>query len=105
MLRGKIATLPHFRGDDHGNKCTSSRRQSSWQIRLTICEKGYESCSPIVVTVGSPPQTTIEGGLPMGLLLRDDRQMKALTGVSQAQFDFLLPAFSYRLSGDPTTTL
>ncbi len=41
----------------------------------------------------------------MGLLLRDDRQMKALTSVSQAQFDFLLPAFSYRLSGDPTTTL
>ncbi len=41
----------------------------------------------------------------MGLLLRDDRQMKALTGVSQAQFDFLLPALSYRLSGDPTTTL
>ena len=31
----------------------------------------------------------------MGLLIRDDRQMKALTGVSQAQFDFLLPAFSY----------
>ena len=31
----------------------------------------------------------------MGLLIRDDRQMKALTGVSQAQFDFLLPAFSH----------
>jgi hypothetical protein len=31
----------------------------------------------------------------MGLVIRDDRQMKALTGVSQAQFDFLLPAFSY----------
>ena len=31
----------------------------------------------------------------MGLLIRDDRQMKALTSVSQAQFDFLLPAFSY----------
>ncbi len=29
----------------------------------------------------------------MGLIIRDDRQMKALTGVSQAQFDFLLPAF------------
>ncbi len=41
----------------------------------------------------------------MGLLIRDDRQMKALTSVSQAQFDFLLLAFSYRLSGDPTTTL
>jgi hypothetical protein len=31
----------------------------------------------------------------MGLVIRDDRQMKALTGVSQAQFDFLLPAFSH----------
>ena len=31
----------------------------------------------------------------MGLVIRDDRQMKALTGVSQAQFDFLLPVFSY----------
>jgi len=31
----------------------------------------------------------------MGLLIRDDRQMKALTGVSQAQFDFLLPAFNH----------
>ena len=31
----------------------------------------------------------------MGLLIRDDRQMKALTGVSQAHFDFLLSAFSY----------
>ena len=31
----------------------------------------------------------------MGLWIRDDRQMKALTGVSQAQFDFLLPAFSH----------
>jgi hypothetical protein len=30
----------------------------------------------------------------MGLRIRDDRQMKALTGVSQAQFDFLLPFFS-----------
>jgi hypothetical protein len=30
----------------------------------------------------------------MGLLIRDDRQMKALTGLSQAQFDFLLPVFS-----------
>src|SRR5882724_2912582 len=31
----------------------------------------------------------------MGLLLiRDDRQMKALTGLSQAQFDHLLPVFS-----------
>jgi Helix-turn-helix of DDE superfamily endonuclease len=30
----------------------------------------------------------------MGLLVRDDRQMKALTGLSQAQFDHLLPVFS-----------
>ena len=30
----------------------------------------------------------------MGLHMRDDRQMKALTGLSQAQFDHLLPVFS-----------
>jgi hypothetical protein len=30
----------------------------------------------------------------MGLLIRDDRQMKALTGLSQAQFDHLLPVFT-----------
>src|SRR6266702_5989255 len=30
----------------------------------------------------------------MGLLIRDDRQMKALTGLSQAQFAHLLPVFS-----------
>ena len=30
----------------------------------------------------------------MGLLIRDDRQMKALTGLSQAQFARLLPVFS-----------
>ena len=30
----------------------------------------------------------------MGLMIRDDRQMQALTGVSQAQFDCLLPAFN-----------
>jgi hypothetical protein len=29
----------------------------------------------------------------MGLLLRDDRQMQAFTGLSQAQFDSLLPVF------------
>jgi hypothetical protein len=29
----------------------------------------------------------------MGLVIRDDRQMKALTGLSQAQFDQLLPVF------------
>ena len=31
----------------------------------------------------------------MGLVIRDDRQMKALTDMSQAQFDFLLPVFSH----------
>ena len=31
----------------------------------------------------------------MALVIRDDRQMKALTGVAQAHFDFLLPAFSH----------
>jgi hypothetical protein len=30
----------------------------------------------------------------MGLQIRDDRQMKALTGLSHAQFDYLLPIFS-----------
>lgn len=30
----------------------------------------------------------------MGLHIRDERQMKALTGLSQAQFDSLLPVFS-----------
>ena len=30
----------------------------------------------------------------MGLQIRDDRQMKALTGLCQAQFDHLLPVFS-----------
>ncbi len=30
----------------------------------------------------------------MVLLIRDDRQMKALTGLSQAQFDHLLPVFT-----------
>lgn len=30
----------------------------------------------------------------MGLQIRDDRQMKALTGLSQEQFDHLLPFFS-----------
>ena len=29
----------------------------------------------------------------MGLQIRDDRQMKALTGLSQAQCDHLLPVF------------
>ena len=31
----------------------------------------------------------------MGLLIRDNRQMKALTGLSQDQFDDLLPVFSH----------
>jgi len=30
----------------------------------------------------------------MGRLIRDDRQMKAFTGLSQAQCDPLLPVFS-----------
>src|SRR5712691_5559854 len=30
----------------------------------------------------------------MEIQIRDDRQMKALTGLSQAQFDSLLPVFS-----------
>jgi hypothetical protein len=30
----------------------------------------------------------------MGFQVRDDRQMKALTGLSQTQFDSLLPVFS-----------
>ena len=30
----------------------------------------------------------------MEIQIRDDRQMKALTGLSQAQFDYLLPVFS-----------
>ena len=30
----------------------------------------------------------------MGMLIRDDRQMKAMTGLSQDQFNYLLPAFS-----------
>ena len=29
----------------------------------------------------------------MGIQIRDDRQMKALTGLSRAQFDSLLPVF------------
>ena len=30
----------------------------------------------------------------MGLVIRNERQLKALTGLSQDQFDFLLPCFS-----------
>ena len=37
----------------------------------------------------------------MGLLIRDDRQMKAFTGLSQAQCDRLLPVCSdiYQATG------
>jgi hypothetical protein len=40
----------------------------------------------------------------MGLQIRDDRQMKALTGLSQAQFDHLLLAFNdlYQVSQQKT---
>jgi hypothetical protein len=35
----------------------------------------------------------------MGLQIRDDRQLKALTGLSQDQFDHLLPVFSESYRG------
>src|SRR3954464_15506154 len=40
----------------------------------------------------------------MGLQIRDERQRKALTGLSQAQFDHLLPVFSdiYRATQQQT---
>jgi Helix-turn-helix of DDE superfamily endonuclease len=40
----------------------------------------------------------------MGLQIRDERQMKALTGLSQVQFDSLLPVFSdiYRTAQQQT---
>ena len=40
----------------------------------------------------------------MGLHIRDERQMKALTGLSQAQCDYLLPVFSdlYRATQQQT---
>jgi len=40
----------------------------------------------------------------MGLQIRDERQMKALTGLSQAQCDSLLPVFSdiYRATQQQT---
>src|SRR5215813_5251372 len=46
------------------------------------------------------------GSPPMGLQIRDDRQMKALTGLSRAQFDHLLPVFSdiYRATQQQTYT-
>lgn len=40
----------------------------------------------------------------MGLQIRDDRQMKALTGLSQAQFDQLLPVFSDLYQGTQQKT-
>ena len=42
----------------------------------------------------------------MGLQIRDDRQLKALTGLSQAPFDSLLPVFSdiYRATQQQTYT-
>jgi hypothetical protein len=40
----------------------------------------------------------------MGLLIRDDRQLKALTGLSQAQFDHLLPVFSATYQATPQHT-
>jgi hypothetical protein len=39
------------------------------------------------------PQKRYGGSQPMGMQIRDDRQMKALTGLSQTQFDHLLPVF------------
>lgn len=40
----------------------------------------------------------------MGMRIRDDRQMKALTGLSQAQFDSLLPVFSDLYQATPQKT-
>ena len=40
----------------------------------------------------------------MGLQIRDDRQMKALTGLSQAQFDHLLPVFRDMYQGSQQKT-
>ena len=40
----------------------------------------------------------------MGWQIRDDRQMKALTGLSQAQCDQLLPVFSDRCQGSQQKT-
>ncbi len=40
----------------------------------------------------------------MGLHIRDDRQRKALTGLSQAQFDHLLPVFSDMYHGSQQKT-
>lgn len=40
----------------------------------------------------------------MGLQIRDERQMKALTGLSQTQFDHLLPVFHDRYQGSQQRT-
>ena len=40
----------------------------------------------------------------MGLQIRDERQMKALTGLSQAQFDHLLSVFSDLYQATQQTT-
>jgi hypothetical protein len=40
----------------------------------------------------------------MGLHIRDDRQRKALTGLSQAHFDSLLPVFRDRYQATPQKT-
>jgi len=52
-----------------------------------------ESCSLIKKKVGYTPKSH-GGSQPMGIQVRDERQMQAFTGLSQAQFDDLLPAFS-----------
>src|SRR5262249_16288719 len=53
----------------------------------------HKSCSLIKNKVGYTPKS-YGGSQPMGIQVRDERQMKALTGLSQAQFDDLLPVFS-----------
>ena len=40
----------------------------------------------------------------MGLQIRDDRQMKALTGLSHGQFHYLLPVFSDLYQATQQTT-
>jgi len=41
----------------------------------------------------------------MGLHIRDERQRKALTGLSQAPFDHLLPVFSALYRANPATNI
>src|SRR2546429_9843127 len=52
-----------------------------------------KGCSPIKAEVDCPPKSH-GGSQAMGMQIRDERQMKALTGLSQTQFDHLLPVFS-----------